>query len=162
LTGHDGWGCRQAVTLAVADDKEPDMKILYTAEASATGGRAGHTRSSDGNLDLNIVPPPEMGGSGEPGTNPEQLFAAGYAACFQSAMAVVGRRMQVDTGESTVTTRVSIGPTEERGFGLEVAIEVGLPGIEREVGEELIEKAHRVCPYSAATRGNIPVEVRLA
>jgi Ohr subfamily peroxiredoxin len=138
------------------------MKILYTAEATATGGRNGHTRSSDGALDLNIVPPPEMGGGGEPGTNPEQLFAAGYAACFGSAMAVVGRRMKVDVAGSTVTARVGIGPTEERGFGLEVELKIALPGLDRDVAQELIEKAHRVCPYSIATHGNIPVSVHLA
>jgi osmotically inducible protein OsmC len=137
------------------------MKVLYTAQATATGGRDGHTRSSDGQLDLTLAPPAEMGGSGE-GTNPEQLFAAGYAACFQSAMAVVGRRMKVDVSESELTARVGIGATGDGGFGLEVALEAKIPGVERAVAQELVEKAHEVCPYSNATRGNIEVTVGVA
>lgn len=134
------------------------MKILYTAEATATGGRAGHARTTDGKLDVELEAPTEMGGSGE-GTNPEQLFAAGYGACFQSAMAVVGRRMDVDVSDSTVTTKVGIGPNENRGFSLEVVLEVAIPGVDRALAEELVAKAHEVCPYSNATRGNIPVEL---
>ncbi|MGI8920447.1 MAG: organic hydroperoxide resistance protein [Solirubrobacteraceae bacterium] len=134
------------------------MKILYTAEATATGGRAGHARTTDGKLDVELEAPTEMGGSGE-GTNPEQLFAAGYGACFQSAMAVIGRRMDVDVSDSTVTTKVGIGPNENRGFSLEVVLEVAIPGVDRALAEELVAKAHEVCPYSNATRGNIPVEL---
>jgi lipoyl-dependent peroxiredoxin len=134
------------------------MKTLYTAEAVTTGGRAGHSRSSDGNLEVELAPPVEMGGSGA-GTNPEELFAAGYSACFQSAMSVVGRRMKVDTGDSTVTARVSLVSNKDRGFDLEVELEVAIPGVERPTAEELIAKADRVCPYSNAVRGNIPVKL---
>jgi len=136
------------------------MKTLYTAEAVNTGGRAGHSRSSDGNLDVELAPPVEMGGSGA-GTNPEELFAAGYSACFQSAMAVVARRMKVETGDSTVTARVSIGPNEDRGFSLEVELEVAIPGLERSTAEELVAKTDKVCPYSNAVRGNIPVKLTI-
>lgn len=133
-----------------------EMAILYTAEASAQGGREGEARSSDGKLVVKLSPPTEMGGTGE-GTNPEQLFAAGYAACFQSALGVVGRRQKVDTSQSTVTARVGIGPISGGRYGLEVDLRVSIPGVERAVGEQLVEQAHQVCPYSNATRGNIPV-----
>lgn len=133
-------------------------KGLYTAEATATGGREGHARSSDGQLDLDMRVPEAMGGPGG-GTNPEQLFAAGYSACFQSALGVVGRRQGVDTANSTVTTKVTIGPIGGGGYGLAVAIEVALPGVDEPVAHELVEAAHQVCPYSNATRGNIRVDV---
>lgn len=136
------------------------MKTLYTAEAVTTGGRAGRSRSSDGNLDVELAPPVEMGGSGA-GTNPEELFAAGYSACFQSAMGVVARRMKVETDDSTVTARVSIGANEDRGFSLEVELEVATPGLERSAAEELVAKADKVCPYSNAVRGNVPVKLTL-
>jgi Ohr subfamily peroxiredoxin len=136
------------------------MKTLYTAEAVTTGGRAGHSRSSDGNLDVELAPPVEMGGSGA-GTNPEELFAAGYSACFQSAMGVVARRMKVETDDSTVTARVSLGTNEDRGFSLEVELEVAIPGLERSTAEELVAKADEVCPYSNAVRGNIPVKLTI-
>ncbi len=132
------------------------VKPLYTAEATADGGRDGHARTSDGLLEVDLRPPVEMGGPGG-GTNPEQLFATGYAACFQSALAVVARRRKVDTGTSTVTARVTIGTIEGGGFGLAVALEVHIPDVDQATASSLVEGAHRVCPYSNATRGNIEV-----
>lgn len=137
------------------------MKTLYTAEATVQGGREGHARSSDGILDVDLRTPKEMGGTGGQGTNPEQLFAAGYAACFQSALMLVARRQKVDASQSTITARVGIGPTGNGGFGLEVALHVSIPGVDKATGEQLLEQAHQVCPYSNATRGNIPVVLTL-
>jgi Ohr subfamily peroxiredoxin len=137
----------------------PD-KVLYTAEATATGdGRNGHVVSSDGRLDLDLAAPPEVGGSGD-GTNPEQLFAAGYSACFHNALRLVARRARVDPGESTVAARVGIGP-EADGYGLVVTLVITIPGLDREKTREIAEAAHQVCPYSRATRGNISVELRV-
>jgi lipoyl-dependent peroxiredoxin len=137
----------------------PD-KVLYTAEATSTGdGRSGHVVSSDGRLDLDLAVPPEMGGSGD-GTNPEQLFAAGYSACFHNALRLVARRARVDPGESTVTAQVGIGP-EADGYGLVVTLVIAIPGLDREKTREIAEAAHHVCPYSRATRGNISVELRV-
>jgi osmotically inducible protein OsmC len=137
----------------------PD-KVLYTAKATSTGdGRNGHVVSSDQRLDLDLALPPEMGGDGN-GTNPEQLFAAGYSACFHSALRVVARRARVDPGESTVSAEVGIGP-EGDAFGLAVTLIISIPGLEREQARELAEAAHQVCPYSRATRGNISVELRV-
>jgi Ohr subfamily peroxiredoxin len=129
---------------------------LYTAEAIAVGGREGHARSSDGVLDVDLRPPVEMGGPGG-ATNPEQLFAAGYAACFQSALGVVARRRKVDTTKSTVESRVTIGTIGGGGFGLAVALEVHIPDVDEPTAHSLVEEAHQVCPYSNATRGNIEV-----
>ncbi len=136
-------------------------KPLYTARATATGGRSGHAVSDDGIIDLDLRPPKEMGGPGG-ATNPEQLFAAGYAACFQSALAVVGRRQDVDTSDSTVEADVTIGTIPGGGYGLAVAIRVAIPGVEPETVRSLAEAAHQVCPYSNATRGNIDVTVTAA
>jgi len=133
------------------------MKALYTAEATVHGGREGEARSSDGNLVVKLSPPKEMGGPGGEGTNPEQLFAVGYAACFQSALMRVAQRQHVDASQSTITSKVGIGPNGAGGFSLEVELHVSIPGIEQATGEQLIELAHQVCPYSNATRGNIPV-----
>ncbi|GCE14288.1 organic hydroperoxide resistance protein [Tengunoibacter tsumagoiensis] len=133
------------------------MKILYTAETTVHGGREGEARSSDGNLVVKLATPKEMGGTGEPGTNPEQLFAAGYAACFQSALMLVARRQHVDAGKSTIVSKVGIGPIAGGGFGLEVELHISIPGVDHETAEKLVEQAHQVCPYSNATRGNIPV-----
>jgi len=132
------------------------VKPLYTAEATAVGGRSGHVRSGDGLLDVDLEPPVEMGGVGG-GTNPEELFAAGYSACFQSALAVVARRRKVSVDDSTVTAKVSIGTIGGGGFGLAVTIEVHIPGVDEATARTLIEGAHEVCPYSNATRGNIEV-----
>jgi osmotically inducible protein OsmC len=133
-------------------------KVLYTAEASTTGGRDGHAISSDGVLDVDVRVPEAMGGHGG-GTNPEQLFAAGYAACFQSALGVVSRRKKVDTSGSTVTAKVSIGPIDGGAFGLAVEIDVAIPGVDADTAQQLAEDAHQVCPYSNATRGNIEVKL---
>ncbi|KUI32694.1 organic hydroperoxide resistance protein [Mycobacterium sp. GA-2829] len=137
------------------------MKALYTAEALATGeGRDGHGRSSDGRLDFDLAIPKEMGGSGD-GTNPEQLFAVGYAACFHSALRLVARQEKVDVTDSTVGARVSIGQLDNGGFGLAVELEVALPGVDEKTAREIADKAHQVCPYSNATRGNIDVTVNV-
>lgn len=138
------------------------MNILYTAEAIATGdGRDGQGRSSDGKLDVALAIPVEMGGNGE-GTNPEQLFAVGYAACFHSALRVVARRQKADVSDSTVTAKVGIGSNGEGGFGLAVELEVSLPAVDAATAQALLEAAHQVCPYSNATRGNIEVKLLLA
>ncbi|MBD2897740.1 organic hydroperoxide resistance protein [Spirillospora sp. NPDC000708] len=132
------------------------MDTHYTAVATANG-REGRAVSSDGRLDLTLAPPREMGGSGA-GTNPEQLFAAGYAACFASALGAVARGSRQDVRDVSVTAEVGIGGSVEKGFGLSVVLRVELPdGLEN--GRELVERAHQVCPYSNATRGNIPVEL---
>jgi Ohr subfamily peroxiredoxin len=133
------------------------MAAVYTAVATATGeGRNGHARSSDGQLDLDLAVPEEMGGAGG-ATNPEQLFAAGYAACFHNALKVVARRQKVAVDGSTVTAEVGIGPNGQGGYALEVALRVELAGLDRSAAEALVEAAHQVCPYSNATRGNVPV-----
>jgi Ohr subfamily peroxiredoxin len=135
------------------------LKVLYTAVASADGGRAeGHVRSSDGNLDLPVSPPKELGGEGA-GTNPEQLFAAGYAACFHSAVQIVARRMKQDAGDSTVTAHVDFGLVEGNRFKLGVELHVDLPNVDPDARDEIVEKSHKVCPYSNATRGNIEVKL---
>jgi Ohr subfamily peroxiredoxin len=133
------------------------MQILYTAEGTAWGGREGRAATSDGNLDVQLAIPTSMGGPGAAGTNPEQLFAVGYSACFHSALKLVAMREKVDVTDSAVTARVSIGANDAGGFGLEVELEAELPDVERSVAEALVAKAHEVCPYSNATRGNIPV-----
>ncbi|MGW6410033.1 organic hydroperoxide resistance protein [Streptomyces vinaceus] len=131
------------------------MDAQYTAVATANG-REGRTVSSDGQIDLALAMPPALGGSGQ-GTNPEQLFAAGYAACFASALGLVGRQAKVDTGEVSVTAETSIGK-DDTGFALAVTLRVELPeSLAGETGELLVKQAHEVCPYSKATRGNIPV-----
>jgi Ohr subfamily peroxiredoxin len=132
-------------------------KTLYTAEAHVTGGRvAGHGRTSDGILEVDLRAPAELGGE-EPGTNPEQLFAVGYASCFESAVEAVARRRKLELGELTVDSKVMLVTGEERSFQIAVELAVGLPGLEREEAVGLVEAAHRVCPYSNATRGNIEV-----
>ena len=134
------------------------MDALYTAVATATHGREGRAVTSDGKLDLDLSVPREMGGDGK-GTNPEQLFAAGYAACFAGALGLVGRKAKVDVSDAAVTGEVTIGK-EGEGFALAVTLRVELPeNIDRETGRKLVEQAHQVCPYSNATRGNVPVEL---
>ncbi|GAB3277264.1 organic hydroperoxide resistance protein [Parasphingorhabdus pacifica] len=136
------------------------MAPLYTAEATAAGaGRDGRTRSSDGVLDLDLAVPKEMGGPGGDSTNPEQLFAAGYAACFHSALQLVARKAKTDITDSEVTARVSIGSNGDGGFQLDVGMNVHLPGVEADQARQLIEEADRVCPYSNAVRGNIDIEL---
>ncbi len=133
-------------------------KTLYTAEATVTGGRAeGHGVSTDGALDVQLRPPAEMGGNGG-GTNPEELFAVGFAACFESALGAVARRERAEVGDVSIDSRVSLLPTEERGFKLAVELDVTLPQVpDAEQAAELVAAAHKVCPYSNATRGNIDV-----
>jgi lipoyl-dependent peroxiredoxin len=140
---------------------EADMaRILYTAEATVTGGRAnGHGRTNDGVLDVQLRSPKEMGGEGG-GTNPEQLFAVGYAACFESALGTVGRRERVEVSDVSIDSRVSLFPTQERGFALAVELHVTLPQVQDpELAARLVAAAHQVCPYSNATRGNIDVKL---
>jgi lipoyl-dependent peroxiredoxin len=135
------------------------MQAVYTAEATSWGGREGRVVSSDGVLDLRLTPPKGIGGDG---TNPEQLFAAGWSACFHSALRSVARHDKVELGDSAVTATVSIGRDEEaRGFKLEAMIEVEIPGVERSIAVGLVDQAHQLCPYSKATRGNIDVKVTL-
>jgi osmotically inducible protein OsmC len=133
------------------------MDVLYTAEATAWGGREGRAASNDGVIDLELRIPKEMGGPGGPHTNPEQLFATGYAACYHSALKLLAAREKVDVSESAVTAKVGIGRDSEGGFALQVGLEAELPGVERPVAEGLMARAHQVCPYSKATRGNIDV-----
>jgi Ohr subfamily peroxiredoxin len=135
-------------------------KILYTAEATVTGGRInGHGVTSDGALDVQLRMPKEMGGEGG-GTNPEQLFAVGYAACFESALGVVARREKVEVGDVSIDSRVNLLPTEERGFKLSVELDVTLPDVQdADEAVKIVAASHLVCPYSNATRGNIDVKL---
>jgi len=136
-------------------------KVVYTAHATATGGRDGRARSSDGRIDVVLKPPKEMGGTGE-GVNPEQLFAAGYSACFIGAIKFVAGQQKVQVpADTTIEGSVGIGPIPN-GFGLTVELKVSMPGVDRALAQSLIEKAHQVCPYSNATRGNIDVKLSLA
>jgi osmotically inducible protein OsmC len=134
----------------------PD-KIVYTARATATGGRQGRSTSEDGVLDVQLTAPKEMGGPGT-GTNPEQLFAAGYAACFQGAMGLAAKKAGVDTSASKVTAEVGFGP-EGQSYAITVDLKVAIPGIDVSQAQELADAAHQLCPYSKATRGNVPVTV---
>jgi osmotically inducible protein OsmC len=133
-------------------------RVLYTAEATVTGGRVdGNGRTTDGALDVQLRAPKETGGEGG-GTNPEQLFAVGYAACFESALGVIGRRERAEVGDVSIVSRVSLLPTEERGFKLAVELDVTLPQVQDpDEAARLVTAAHQVCPYSNATRGNIDV-----
>jgi osmotically inducible protein OsmC len=138
------------------------MDVLYTATATATGGRQGRVHSSDGVLDLALALPKELGGMGGAATNPEQLFAAGYAACFENALLRVARERKAPIRESSVTAHVGIGREESGYFRLTVALEVSVPGRDRAEVEEIVRTAHEeVCPYSRATRGNIEVETKV-
>jgi osmotically inducible protein OsmC len=136
------------------------VNVLYKTSAKATGGRDGHAATLDGKLDVKLATPKELGGGGGEGNNPEQLFAAGYAACFIGAMKFVasqgGPKVPAD---ASVTSTVGIGPRSAGGFGLEIELAVSLPGLEKADAEALVEKAHQVCPYSNATRGNIDVKL---
>jgi osmotically inducible protein OsmC len=134
--------------------------ILYTATATATAGRDGRATSDDGTLDLSLAVPRALGGPGGPGTNPEQLFAAGYSACFGSALKLVASQRKIATGPFQITARVSLA-RGEGGFGLVIALEGHLPGVSREVATALMHAAHQVCPYSNAIRGNVEVTLGL-
>ena len=137
------------------------VKVLYTAHAHVTGGRDGHGRTTDGELEVDLRVPKEMGGAGG-GTNPEDLFAVGYAACFESALGGVARRDHVDAGEVTIDSAVSLLPTGDGGFKLAVTLDVALPSVvDRGKAAQLVSGAHQVCPYSNATRGNIDVTLLL-
>lgn len=142
--------------------KEMPAKILYSTSAKAIGGRDGRATTTDNHLDVQLTVPKELGGPGGEGTNPEQLFAAGYAACFLSALKHIGanERLRIPP-ETSVTAKVGIGPNEGDGFGLDVELEVSIPGIDREKAEELVSKAHQVCPYSNATRNNLDVRLNV-
>ena len=136
-------------------------KILYTATATAKGGREGHVRSSDGRVDIDLRLPKEMGGAGG-GSNPEQLFAAGYAACFEGAVRHVASERKIKLTDASVTAHVGIGPRKPTGFGIAVQLDVSLPGIDRGIAQDLVDTAHRdICPYSHATRGNVEVKITL-
>jgi lipoyl-dependent peroxiredoxin len=136
------------------------VNVLYRTSARATGGRDGHSATLDGAVDVKLSTPKELGGAGGSGVNPEQLFATGYAACFLGAMKFVasqgGPKVPAD---ATVTAAVGIGPRSEGGFGITVALEIALPGVERAAAEALVAKAHEVCPYSNATRNNVDVKL---
>jgi lipoyl-dependent peroxiredoxin len=134
----------------------------YKTSATAVGGRDGRTRTEDGKIDLQLAVPRELGGPGGEGTNPEQLFAAGYAACFLGALKVAGQQMKVRVpAEATVTATVGIGPRSEGGFGITAELGVHLPGIEAAQAQQLADTAHQICPYSNATRNNVDVQVHV-
>ena len=134
-------------------------KVLYTAHATSTGGREGTSKSSDGVLDLKLTTPKELGGNGAVGTNPEQLFAAGYSACFIGAMKFVAGQQKIALpADTSINASVGIGPIPA-GFGIQVALAVHIPGMDKAQAEKLVQAAHGVCPYSNATRGNIPVNL---
>ena len=138
------------------------MKTLYTIGATAKGGREGHVKSDNGVLDLEVRHPKALGGANDDFANPEMLFAAGYSACFDSALSRVIKLSKIETGETTVTAKVGIGQIENGGFGLEVELHANIPGVSIEEAQSLIEKAHQVCPYSNATRGNIEVKLTVS
>jgi lipoyl-dependent peroxiredoxin len=137
------------------------MKTLYTAKVKVQGGREGHAQSNDDILNLKLAPPKELGGPGG-ATNPEQLFAAGYAACFESAIRHVARQQKLNITQSSVTAEVTLGSLPTGAFKLAVDLNIELPTVARDVGLKLVEQAHQVCPYSSATRGNIEVNLTLA
>ncbi|WP_019561939.1 MULTISPECIES: organic hydroperoxide resistance protein [Caldimonas] len=139
----------------------PLEKVLYQARATSTGGRDGRSISSDGALDVRLSTPKELGGAGGPGTNPEQLFAAGYSACFIGAMKFVAAQRKIALpADTSITATVGIGPIA-KGFGIEVDLEVSIPGMNRAQAEALVQAAHQVCPYSNATRNNIDVRLKV-
>lgn len=135
------------------------MKTLYTTSVTAKGGRDGHVKSENGILELDVRTPKALGGASNDFTNPEMLFAAGYSACFDSALNLVIKRAKMETGETTVKAKVSIGQIENGGFGLAVELDVNVPGVTLEEAQSLVEQAHQVCPYSNATRNNIDVQL---
>jgi len=140
------------------------MKVLYTTQATSTGGREGSSKSADGVLAVTLSTPKELGGAGGPGTNPEQLFAAGYSACFLGALKFVAGKAKIHIpAEATVTAQVGIGPRDdEQGFGIEVELTVSVPGMDPAQVKSLVDQANVVCPYSHATKGNIPVVLKVA
>ena len=138
------------------------VNTLYRTSATATGGREGHSRTEDGRVDVQLSTPKELGGAGGPGTNPEQLFAAGYSACFLGALKVAAQQLKLRIpAESTVKATVGIGPRSEGGFGITADLTVSLPGIDHADAQKLVETAHQICPYSNATRNNVPVRLNV-
>ena len=137
------------------------MKTLYTGKATASGGRSGNVKTDDGKIDKSLSVPKGLGGEGGDGTNPEQLFGAAYAACYGSALELIAEKEGVDLGDFSVTASVSIGKSDEGDLDLSVVLDSYLPGVDVEKGEELVNKAHEVCPYSRATRDNIDVTLNL-
>lgn len=135
------------------------MKTLYTTSVTATGGRDGHVKSDNGLIDMEVRMPKALGGANDDYANPEMLFAAGYSACFDSALKQVSRLAKVRTGQTSVTAKVSIGQIDNGGFGLAAELEVNVPGVSLEEAQSLVEKAHQVCPYSNATRNNMEVKL---
>ena len=134
------------------------VNVLYKTRATSTGGRDGQSRVEDGKLSFTLATPKELGGAGGEGTNPEQLFAAGYSACFIGAMKVAGQQLKIRVpAETSVTANVGIGPRSEGGFGITAELEINLPGLDRADAEKVVETAHQICPYSNATRGNVDV-----
>ncbi|MDR6115369.1 MULTISPECIES: organic hydroperoxide resistance protein [unclassified Sphingomonas] len=139
------------------------IDVKYETQASATGGRDGHARTQDGTLDVKLSTPRELGGAGGDGTNPEQLFAAGYSACFIGALKVAGQQLKVKVPDDvSVSAKVGIGPRAAGGFGITTDLTIALPGLDRAQAEKLVEAAHQICPYSNATRGNVDVGLTLA
>jgi len=138
------------------------VNALYTTRATSTGGRDGRSRVEDGKLAFTLSTPKALGGAGGDGTNPEQLFAAGYSACFIGAMKVAGQQLTIRVpAETQVTAHVGIGPRSEGGFGITAELEITLPGLERDEAERLVSAAHQICPYSNATRGNVDVKLTI-
>ncbi|MBB3909416.1 organic hydroperoxide resistance protein [Sphingomonas desiccabilis] len=139
------------------------VDVKYRTSATATGGRDGRARTADGRLEVQLATPKELGGAGGEGTNPEQLFAAGYAACFLGALKVAGQQLKVRVpAETSITATVGIGPRAAGGFGITADLEVTLPGVERADAQKLVEAAHQICPYSNATRNNVDVGLSVA
>lgn len=139
------------------------VDVKYSTHATATGGRDGHARSDDGKIDVALSTPKELGGAGGAGSNPEQLFAAGYSACFIGALKVAGQQLKVKVPDDvSVSAQVGIGPRSEGGFGITADLTVSLPGVERDTAQRLVDAAHQICPYSNATRGNVDVGLTLA
>ena len=139
------------------------VNVLYSTRATATGGRDGQARSEDGAFEAKLSTPKELGGAGGDGTNPEQLFAAGYSACFIGALKVAGQQLKLKVpAETTVTATVGIGPRAEGGFGITADHTVNVPGLDRDDARKLVDLAHQICPYSNATRGNVDVGLSVA
>ena len=139
------------------------VNVLYRTSASATGGRDGQACSDDGSFDVKLSTPKELGGAGGEGTNPEQLFAAGYAACFLGALKVAGQQLKLNVpADTTVSAKVGIGPRAEGGFGITADLAIDMPGLDRADAERLVETAHQICPYSNATRNNLDVGLTVA
>jgi Ohr subfamily peroxiredoxin len=139
------------------------VDVKYSTVATATGGRDGHAKSEDGRFDVKLSTPKELGGAGGDGSNPEQLFAAGYSACFIGALKVAGQQLKMKLPDDVaVTAKVGIGPRAAGGFGITTDLTVSLPGIDRDAAQRLVDTAHQICPYSNATRGNVDVGLTLA